>query len=75
MQIQQQLSIGYNNNSTNISELSHYRGLSVAGSIFMMISFLLIVVLHYKFSRYLMYFLLVFMPFAVFLILIGMGLS
>lgn len=64
----------YSNVVVNVnSDFDAYRGLSITGSVFMMLSFMALLILHYKYIDYGIYALLVIMSFAVFLLLIGMG--
>lgn len=60
-------------NAFGTSDFDAYRGLSLTGSVFMMLGFLVIIGLHFKYIEYAVYGLLALMSFGVFLLLIGMG--
>jgi hypothetical protein len=61
--------------STYDGDIKTFLELSLAGSVIMMLSFLAVMVLNYKYHKYGLYCLLAAFPFAVFLLLIGMGLG
>lgn len=63
----------YSNALTINSDYDAYRGLSLTGSVFMMLGFLVMIGLHFKYIEYAIYGLLALMSFGVFLLLIGMG--
>lgn len=52
-----------------------FLNLSIAGSVFLMLSFMGLTALNFYKHIYIIYFLAAFMPFAVFLLLIGMGMA
>lgn len=60
---------------TNTSNFDGYKGLSIAGNIFMMIGFLSIVAMHFKYLYYGALGIVVTMNLGLFLLLIGMGLG
>lgn len=57
------------------SDIGKYRGLSIAGNVFMMIGYLLIIFMHFKYIFYVALGIIVTMNFGVFLLLIGMGMG
>ncbi|CAD8211477.1 unnamed protein product [Paramecium octaurelia] len=56
-------------------DMTKYRGLSIAGNVFMMIGYLLIVALHFKYIFYAALGIIAIMNFGMFLLLIGMGIG
>ena len=57
------------------SDIDSYRGLSIAGNVFMMIGYLLIIALHFKYNYYGALGIIVILNFGMFLLLIGMGIG
>lgn len=57
------------------SDINKYRGLSIAGNVFMMIGYLMIVALHFKYIFYAALGIIATMNFGMFLLLIGMGIG
>ncbi|CAD8212077.1 unnamed protein product [Paramecium pentaurelia] len=53
----------------------NYQGLSIAGNVFMMIGYLLIIALHFKYIYYAALGIIATMNFGMFLLLIGMGIG
>lgn len=57
------------------TDIDIYRGLSIAGNVFMLIGYLMIVALHFKYMYYAALGIIAAMNFGMFLLLIGMGIG